>query len=173
MRASSLLPYASSVPLSSVGHCHSKREYLFYVYTFSTNLVFLFIASTKNISVKLCQTSVLSFINGGILSGYKSLPSLTPWWDPQSRDRYKPPSCQLLENRQYLLLCCTLKYIKYCLNQSTNLNWIGRGDTDDAPVRDGDRVKVLSSRVSRAEADVVVECEARWTGLAALNNVDS
>ena len=37
----------------------------------------------------LHQTSVLSFMDGGILSGYQSLPSLIPSWDPQSKDRYQ------------------------------------------------------------------------------------
>ena len=32
-----------------------------------------------------------SFTNGGILSGYMSLLSLIPWWNPQSKDWYQPP----------------------------------------------------------------------------------
>ena len=53
------------------------------------------------------------------------------------------------------------------------LNRVCRGDTDDAPFVEGEGEKVCSSILSRAEADIVVEGECRWTGLAAMNNVDS
>ena len=67
------------------------------------------------------STSVLSFINGGILSDYQTFSSLIPWGDPSHRTGSSPPSCLYLKNRLYI--CgpnCTLKLSRV---MKTNLFW--------------------------------------------------
>ena len=49
-----------------------------------------------------CQTSVLSFTNRGILSGYQSLLALNLSGTPSLKIFTSPPSCQLLDNRLYI-----------------------------------------------------------------------
>ena len=49
-----------------------------------------------------CQTSVLSFTNGGILSGYRSLLALHLSETPSLKTGTSPPSCQLLDNQLYM-----------------------------------------------------------------------
>ena len=55
-------------------------------------------------NVKLSLTSVLSFTNGGTLSGYLSLLCPIPWWDlPNLATGTSPPSCLHLDNHLYMI----------------------------------------------------------------------
>ena len=57
-------------------------------------------AKRRNKSVfNYCQTSVLSFTNGGILSGYQKLLALHLSGTPSLKTGDSPPSCQLLDNQ--------------------------------------------------------------------------
>ena len=55
----------------------------------------------KRILLNYCQTSVLFFTNGGILSGYLSLLALHLIGTPSLKIGTSPPSCQLLDNHLY------------------------------------------------------------------------
>ena len=61
---------------------------------------------------KLRLTSVLSFTNGGILSGLQSLLCLIPWWDLQSRTDHSPLAAYSSRT----------VYIHNCLDQAVLFN---------------------------------------------------
>ena len=56
-----------------------------------------------HMSVKLCSTSVRSFVNGGILNDYLAYPALYLGGTPSQETSTSPPSRLLPENRLYIL----------------------------------------------------------------------